>query len=69
VPALPGHADELRAVVAEVGRPPVLRVGHQGAQVAFDGFIVQLLESLGVVEVFTHGLLLAECWLSKSTRS
>ncbi|MPN50822.1 hypothetical protein SDC9_198461 [bioreactor metagenome] len=42
--------------MAEVCRPPVLRVGHQGTQVAFDGFIVQLLESLGVVEVFTQGV-------------
>ncbi len=30
---VPGHADELRTVVAEVGGPPVLRVGHQLAQV------------------------------------
>ena len=27
--AVPRHADEERPVVAEVGRPPVLRVGHQ----------------------------------------
>ena len=53
---VPGHADELGAVVAEVGRPPVLRVGHQGAQIALDGFIVQLLEGLGVVEVFAQGV-------------
>jgi hypothetical protein len=55
---VPGHADELRAVVAEVGRPPVLRIGHQRAQVALDGFIVQLLEFVGVVEVLAHGIAL-----------
>src|SRR5262249_13147888 len=26
--AVPGHADEERAVMAKVGRPPVLRIGH-----------------------------------------
>jgi hypothetical protein len=33
--AVPGHADEQRAVVAVVGRPPVLRVGHQRGEVGF----------------------------------
>ena len=27
--AVPGHADEQRTIVAEVRRPPILRVGHQ----------------------------------------
>ena len=35
--AVPGHADEEAAVVAEVGRPPLLRVGHQRVQVLLDG--------------------------------
>ena len=47
---VPGHADELRAVVAEVGRPPVLRVGHQRQQVLLQREVVELLEFLGVVE-------------------
>ena len=48
--AMPGHADELRTVVAEVGGPPVLRVGHQRKKVLLQGLIVELLEFLGVVE-------------------
>jgi hypothetical protein len=32
---MPGHADHQAAVVAPVGRPPVLAVGHQGVQVFF----------------------------------
>src|SRR5690606_26111713 len=31
--AVPGHADEEPAVMTEVGRPPVLGIGHQRAQV------------------------------------
>ena len=52
--AVPGHADEERAVVAEVGRPPVLRVGHQRVQVLLDGGEIEALERLGVVEVGVH---------------
>ena len=49
--AVPGHADEQRAVVAKVGRPPILRVGHQGSQVFLQGLEVEALERLGIVEV------------------
>ena len=48
--AVPGHADEERAVMAVVGRPPVLRRRHQGLQVLFHGREVELLELLCVVE-------------------
>ena len=51
---VPGHADELRAVVAEVGRPPVLRVGHQLDQVLLQRLVVEALEFLRVVEVLAH---------------
>src|SRR5262249_3954763 len=34
--AVPGHADEQRPIVAEVGRPPVLRFSHQRAQIFLD---------------------------------
>ena len=47
---MPGHAHHLRAVVSEVGRPPVLAVGHQPDQVGLQGLVVQLLEFGGVVE-------------------
>ena len=48
--AVPGHADEQRTVVAEVGRPPVLRVGHQLAQIVLQRLVVELLELLAIVE-------------------
>ncbi len=44
--AVPGHADELRPVVTEVGRPPVLRIGHQSQQVLLQRGIVELRELL-----------------------
>src|SRR6266850_415804 len=31
--AVPGHADEQRPVMAEIGRPPLLRVRHQRVEV------------------------------------
>ena len=52
--AVPGHADEQAAVVAEVGRPPVLRVRHQGMQVLDHRVEVEALEFLGVVERLAH---------------
>ena len=52
--AVPRHADEQRAVVAEVGRPPRLRVRHQREEVLLERLVVELLELLGVVEVLAH---------------
>jgi hypothetical protein len=49
--AVPGHADHQAAVVAEVGRPPVLRIGHQRVQVFLQALVVKLRKRLGVVEV------------------
>ena len=49
--AMPGHADEQRAVVAVVGRPPLLRVRHQGKEVAPHGREVEGGKLGGVVEV------------------
>lgn len=54
--AVPGHADKETAVVAKVGRPPVLRVGHQGAQILLDGLEVEALEGGRVVKVFAQGI-------------
>jgi hypothetical protein len=42
--------------MAPVGRPPVLRVGHQGDEVLLHGREVELLELLGVVELLPHGV-------------
>src|SRR5437763_532958 len=46
--AVPGHADKERSVVSEVGRPPVLRGGHQSVDVVLYGRQVEILE-LGLV--------------------
>ena len=48
--SVPGHADELRTIMAEIGGPPILRVGHQLAQVILQRLVVELLEFLAVVE-------------------
>ena len=42
--AVPRHANEQRAVVTEVGGPPVLRVGHQRAQVLLQRGVVERRE-------------------------
>ena len=52
--AVPGHADEQRAIVPEVRRPPVLAVGHQRGQISLEGRQVQRLEGFGIVEVRAH---------------
>ena len=54
--AVPRHANHQAAIVAEIGRPPILRVGHQGVQVLDYGIQVQALELLGVVEILAHGV-------------
>ncbi len=52
--SMPGHANEQRPVVTIVGRPPVLRLRHQGVKVLLQCLHVQLLELFGVVEVLAH---------------
>ena len=52
--AVPRHANEQPAVVAEVGRPPILRVRHQGMEILDHGIQVEALEFLGVVERLAH---------------
>ena len=49
--AVPRHANEQRPVVAEVRRPPVLRIRHQGMEVLDHGIEVEALELLRVVEL------------------
>ncbi len=51
---MPGHPDEEPPVVTVVGRPPLLRVGHQRIEVLLHGPQVERLEFLGVVELFAH---------------
>ena len=54
--AVPGHPDEERPVVAEVGRPPVLRRRHHLLDVLLQGLEIEGLELLGVVELRAHGI-------------
>ena len=48
---VPAHPDEQPAVVAVVGRPPVLRGRHHLEDVALEGLDVETLERLLVVEL------------------
>ena len=48
---VPGHADEEPAIVAEIGRPPLLRIGHQRGEVRLERLEIELLEGLGVDEL------------------
>ena len=43
--------------MTKVGRPPVLRVGHEGGKVLLQCIVVELLELVGVVEVGAEGVL------------
>ena len=52
--SVPGHANEERAVMAVIGWPPVLTVGHQCVEVGFQSLVVKGLERLSVVEVLAH---------------
>ena len=52
--AVPGHADEQRAIVPEIGWPPVLRVGHQRREVGLESGEVELLELFGIVKARAH---------------
>ena len=54
--AVPRHPDHERAVVAEVGRPPVLRGGQHLRDVPLHGREVEGLERLGVVELLAQGV-------------
>ena len=53
---MPGHADELGTVVAEVGGPPVLRVGHELAEIALQCFVVQFFELFAIAERMAEGI-------------
>ncbi len=51
---MPAQADEEAPVVAEVGRPPVLRRRHHVEDVPLQGVDVEVRELRGVVEVVVH---------------
>ncbi len=51
---MPCHADHQAAVMAEVGRPPFLRVRHQRLQVLDHGVEIEALELFAVIECLAH---------------
>jgi hypothetical protein len=64
---VPGHADHQAAVVAPVGRPPVLAVGHQRLEVFLQRRDVELLEFFAIVEVRRPaGWSCVSCWCRMS---
>ena len=52
--SMPGHPDHERPVMAIVGRPPRLAVGHQRDEVGLERRIIDRVEGVGVVEVLAH---------------
>ena len=53
---VPRHANEQRAVVAEIRRPPLLRVGHQRREIFLHRCQIEALKFLRVIEVAAHGI-------------
>ena len=66
---MPRHADQERAVMAVVGRPPRLAVGHQRGEIGLQRLIIERLERLGIVEVRPIGPGETPFWWSMSTGS
>src|SRR6266542_591230 len=52
--AVPRHTNEKWPIVAEVGRPPFLRVRHHGMKVLDHGIQVEALEFFRVIELLAH---------------
>src|SRR4029079_13903766 len=51
---VPRHANEQRTVMAIVGWPPGLAVGHERRQVTLQRLIVEGVEGFGIIEVIAH---------------
>ncbi len=52
--AVPCHTNKQPDIAAPVRRPPLLRIGEQGAQIGFQGRVVELLKLFAVVKVFAQ---------------
>jgi hypothetical protein len=52
--AMPGEANEEAAIMAEIRRPPILRVGHQRRQIGDHRVEIEGLERLGIIELGAH---------------
>ena len=51
---MPGHADHEGPVIAVIGRPPRLAIGHQRGQIGLERGIIERVERFGVIEVGAH---------------
>lgn len=51
---VPCHANQQTAIVAKVGGPPILGVGHEVVEVFLEGGVVEGLEGLGIVKVLAE---------------
>ena len=51
---MPGEANEQSAVVAEIRRPPVLRVGHQRLKIVDHRIEIERLELRGIIKILAH---------------
>ena len=51
---MPRHANEQRAVMAPISRPPILAIGHQRCKVSLQGRQVQLAEGLCIGKIRAH---------------
>ena len=51
---MPRHADEERAVMAVICRPPWLAVGHQRVEILFQRLVIERIEGLGIIEIIAH---------------
>ena len=53
---VPCHADHEAAVVAVVGWPPLLRVGHHGFEISLNCAEIERCKLCGVIKVIVHGV-------------
>jgi len=51
---MPGHTDEKRTIMTVIGRPPVLRIGHQGVEIFLYRRVIELLKGLGIGKIRVH---------------
>lgn len=54
--AVPGHADKETAIVAVVGRPPLLGISHEVVEVLLETPVIEVLEGLGIVKLIAEGV-------------
>lgn len=51
---MPSHSDEETAIVAKVGGPVILGVGHEGSEILLEGLVVEGLEGGNIVKLLAQ---------------